>query len=125
MRDLNCEVADNASTLIDQDDRRRIARVPTHFGLMYSGMDSGRMLIGDGMAMDLSEEGVGICGNRLVKAGMELAIFVDLPGIEEPVCLSEGRVLWVAGRRFGVQILTVKIDAQNQLRCFLRRHQSA
>jgi hypothetical protein len=125
MRDRTCEVADNASTLIDQDDRRRIVRVPTHFGLMYSGMDSGRMLIGDGMATNLSEDGVGICGNRLVKAGMELAIFVDLPGAEEPVCLSEGRVLWVAGRRFGVQLLTVKIDAQNQLRCFLRSRHSA
>jgi hypothetical protein len=125
MRDRICEVADNASTLINQDDRRRIVRVSTQFGLLYSGMDSGRMLIGDGMATNLSEEGVCIYGNRLVKPGMELALFVDLPGTEEPVCLSEGRVLWVAGRQFGVQLHTVKIDAQNQLPCFLRNHQSA
>lgn len=113
------ELATGAPELIVQDERRRIIRVPAQFGLMYSGMDSGQMLIGNGMATNLSEGGIGIYGNRLVKPGMELALFVDLPGSEEPVCISEGRVSWVAGRRFGVQLVTVKLDAQNQLRSFL------
>jgi hypothetical protein len=124
MRDRILETADNAPALINQDDRRRIVRVPAQFGLMYSGMDSGHMLIGDGMVTNLSEGGIGICGNRLVKPGMELALFVDLPGAEDPVCLSEGRVLWVAGRKFGVQLLTVPVDAQHQLRSFLWGHHS-
>ena len=124
MRDRILETADNAPALINQDDCRRIVRVPAQFGLMYSGMDSGHMLIGDGMVTNLSEGGIGICGNRLVKPGMELALFVDLPGAEDPVCLSEGRVSWVAGRKFGVQLLTVPVDAQHQLRSFLWGHHS-
>jgi PilZ domain len=124
MRDRSLELADNASTLLVQDDRRRIVRIPAQFGLMYSGIDSGRMLIADGMVTNLSEGGIGICGNRLVKPGMELALFVDLPGAEDPVCISEGRVSWVAGRRFGVQLLTVKRDAHNQLRSLLWNHHS-
>lgn len=118
MTDRNFELTDDASPLIVQDDRRRIVRVPAQFRLMYSGMDSGQMLIGDGIVTNLSEGGIGICGNRLVKPGMELALFVDLPGLEEPVCISEGRVSWVAGRRFGAQLVTVKLDAHNQLRFF-------
>lgn len=124
MRDRILETADNTPALINPDDRRRIMRVPAQFGLMYSGMDSGHMLIGDGMVTNLSEGGIGICGNRLVKPGMELALFVDLPGAEDPVCLSEGRVSWVAGRKFGVQLLTVPVDAQHQLRSFLWGHHS-
>lgn len=124
MRDRILETADNTPALISPDDRRRIMRVPAQFGLMYSGMDSGHMLIGDGMVTNLSEGGIGICGNRLVKPGMELALFVDLPGAEDPVCLSEGRVSWVAGRKFGVQLLTVPVDAQHQLRSFLWGHHS-
>jgi len=124
MRDRILETADNAPALINQDDRRRIVRVPAQFGLMYSGMDSGHMLIGDGMVTNLSESGIGICGNRLVKPGMELALFVDLPGAQDPVCLSEGRVLWVTGRKFGVQLLTVQGNAQCQLRSFLWSHHS-
>lgn len=122
MRDRILETADNAPMLRNQDDRRRIVRVPAQFGLMYSGMDSGHMLIGDGMVTNLSESGIGICGNRLVNPGMELALFVDLPGIEDPVCLSEGRVSWVVGRTFGVQLLTVQVDARHQLRSFLWSH---
>ncbi len=122
MRNRTMELATDIPELIAQQNRRRIVRVPAQFGLMYSGMDSGQMLIGDGMVTNLSEGGIGICGNRLVKPGMDLALFVDLPGSEDPVCISEGRVSWVAGRRFGVQLVTVKLDAHNQLRFFLWNH---
>jgi PilZ domain-containing protein len=119
MVDRRMELAQQASSLTAQDDRRLIMRVPAQFGLMYSGIDAGRMLIGDGRVTNLSEGGIGIYGNRLVTPGMELALFVDLPGSADPVCISEGRVSWVTGRRFGVQLLTVKLDAHNQLRFFL------
>lgn len=119
MRDRSLELADNASILLVQDDRRRIARITAQFRLMYSGMESGQMLIGDGIVTNLSKNGIGILGNRHVKPGMELALFVDLPGSEDPVCISEGRVLWVAGRRFGVELLNMTLEASNQLRFFL------
>ena len=100
-------------------DRRHGNRTPALFSLLYSGMDTGRMLIGDGVATDLSPGGIGIRGNRSVIPGMEMALFVDLPGVEEPLCIAQSRVSWVAGRRFGVELGTLKIEEKNHLQFFL------
>jgi hypothetical protein len=90
--------------LLGQSDRRHGSRTPTLFSLLYSGMDSGQILMGEGVTTNLSPSGIGIRGDRLVKPGMELALFVDLPGVEEPLCLAQSRVSWVEGRRFGVEL---------------------
>ena len=87
----------------DQSDRRQKNRTPTIFTLLYSGMDSGQMLIADGVVTNLSTNGVGIRGNRSVALGMELSLFVDLPGAEEPLC---------------------KLEDMNHLRLFLWDHNS-
>jgi hypothetical protein len=105
----------------NQDDsarsnRRLTERIPTEFSVMYSGMRTGHMLMGNGMVANLSDRGIGICGNRLVIQGMELALFIDLPGAEEPVCIAQSRVSWVSGRRFGVEMLSPTSEAHNQLR---------
>lgn len=103
----------------ERANRRRIRRAPALLSLIYSGMDSGEMLIGDGAVTNLSERGVGIRGNRLVKRGMDLSLFVDLPDADEPVCVAHARVLWVNGRRFGVEVIRIDIKEDNQLRYFL------
>lgn len=102
-----------------QSDRRHGSRTPALFSLLYSGMDSGQMLMGDGIVTNLSPSGIGISGNRSVQPGMELALFVDLPGVGEPLCIAQSRVSWVAGRRFGVELGTLKFEEQNHLRFFL------
>ena len=102
-----------------QSDRRHGSRTPALFSLLYSGMDSGQMLMGDGVVTNLSASGIGIRGNRSVQPGMELAFFVDLPGVGEPLCIAQSRVSWVAGRRFGVELETLKVEEQNHLRFFL------
>jgi hypothetical protein len=71
------------------------------------------------MVTNLSERGIGIRGNRLVKPGMDLSLFVDFPGSEEPVCIVHSRVLWVSGRRFGVEMLKINMAENNRLRFFL------
>jgi PilZ domain len=119
MRNRALERGSSALTPATSDDRRRIARTAAQFRLMYSGTESGQMLIGDGVVTNLSKNGIGILGNRLVKPGMELALFVDLPGSEDPVCISEGQVSWVAGRRFGVELINMTLEASNQRRLFL------
>ena len=98
-----------------QSDRRHGSRTPALFSLLYSGMDSGQMLIGDGVVTNLSPGGIGICGNRSVTPGMEMALFVDLPGVKEPLCIAQSRVSWVAGRRFGVELGTLKLEEKNHL----------
>ena len=108
----------------DQSDRRQKNRTPTIFTLLYSGMDSGQMLIADGVVTNLSTNGVGIRGNRSVALGMELSLFVDLPGAEEPLCIGQSRVSWVEGRHFGVELGAMKLEDMNHLRLFLWDHNS-
>jgi hypothetical protein len=89
---------------------------------MYSGMYDGRMVMGSGLVSDISQAGIGIHGNHIVKLGMDLSLFIDLPGVEEPVCIAESRVIWVCGRRFGVEMIAPKLDVQNQLRFYVWNH---
>ena len=104
------------------DNRRGTERVPAQFSLMYSGMSDGRMLIGNGVVSNVSKSGIGILGNQLVKHGMDLSLFIDLPGIEEPICIAETRVSWVSGRRFGVEMIAPKLEVQNELRFYVWNH---
>lgn len=103
----------------NQSDRRHRSRTPTIFTLLYSGMDSGQMLIADGVATNLSANGIGIRGNRLVELGMELSLFIDLPGMEEPLCIGQSLVSWVEGRHFGVKLGAMKSEDMNHLQLFL------
>jgi len=105
-----------------EDNRRGTERVPAQFSLMYSGMSDGRMLIGNGVVSNVSKAGIGILGNHPVKHGMDLSLFIDLPGIEEPICIAETRVSWVSGRRFGVEMLAPKLEVQNALRFYVLNH---
>ena len=101
-----------------QSNRRHGNRTPTIFSLLYSGMNDGQILMGDGVVTNLSPNGVGIRGSCLVRPGMELALFVDLPGVEEPLCIAQSRVSWVEGRRFGVELGPLKLEEKNHLRFF-------
>jgi hypothetical protein len=73
-----------AAKFSGQSERRHSSRTPTFFSLLYSCMDSGQMLIGDGVVSDLSSRGIGIRGNQLVAPGVTVTLFIDLPGVEEP-----------------------------------------
>ena len=100
-------------------DRRHGNRTPALFSLLYSGIGAGQMLIGDGMVTNLSPGGIGIRGNRSVTSGMEVALFIDLPGLKEPLCLAQSRVSWVAGPRFGVELGFLKLEEKKHLHVFL------
>lgn len=108
-----------AAKLSGQSDRRHGNRTPTLFSLIYSGMETGQMLVGDGIVTDLSSSGIGIRGNQLVTPGMEVTLFIDLPGMEEPFCITQSRVSWVEGSRFGVEMDTLTFEEKNHLRFFL------
>ncbi|OAI45910.1 hypothetical protein AYO43_07375 [Nitrospira sp. SCGC AG-212-E16] len=102
-----------------QSDRRYGNRTPALISLLYSGMGAGQMLIGDGMVTNLSPCGVSIRGNRSVTPGMEVALFIDLPGLKEPLCVAQNRVSWVAGCRFGVELGPLKSEEKKHLHVFL------
>lgn len=119
MKAHRAELLSSEPTPAAQTNRRHDSRTPTIFSLFYSGMNAGQMLMGDGIVTNLSPSGIGIRGNRAVKPGMEVALFVDLPGVEEPLCIGQSRVSWVAGRRFGVELGTLKLEEKSHLRFFL------
>lgn len=102
-----------------QSDRRHGDRTPALFSLLYSGMGTGQMLIGNGMVTNLSPCGIGIRGNRSVTRGMEVALFIDLPGLKEPLCIAQSRVSWTAGCRFGVELGILKLEEKKHLHFFL------
>jgi hypothetical protein len=122
MREASIEHGRRPASTASDDNRRGTERVPAHFSLMYSGMHDGRMLIGNGVVSNVSKSGIGILGNHLVKLGMDLLLFIDLPGIEEPICIAECRVSWVSGRRFGVEMIAPKLEVQNELRFYVWNH---
>ena len=119
MRSHTATPVTTVAELPGESDRRHGSRTPALFSLLYSGMDAGRMLIRDGVVTDLSPGGIGIRGNRSVTPGMAMALFVDLPGVEEPVCIAQSRVSWVSGRRFGVELGALKLEEKNHLQFFL------
>ena len=95
-----------------QSDRRHDSRTPALFSLLYSSMDDGQILIGDGIVTNLSPGGIGIRGNRSVTPGMRVALFVDLLGMPEPTCMAHSRVSWVAGHRFGVELESPEVGGE-------------
>ena len=102
-----------------QSNRRHGNRMPTLFSLLYSGMGTSQMLIGDGVATDLSSSGIGIRGNQSVTPGMEITLFIDLPGMEEPFCITQSRVSWIDGCRFVVEMEALTLEEKNYLRFHL------
>lgn len=122
MRRASTDQAPRTTDKRSDDNRRGTERVPTVFSLMYSGMYNGRMLIGNGIVCNVSKSGIGIRGNHSVEPGMDLSLFIDLPGVEEPICIAETRVSWVSGRRFGVEMVGPKLALQNELRFYVWNH---
>ena len=101
-------------------DWRSVPRIPVTFGLMYSGLHGSDVLIGDGIVVDLSNDGLGIRGNQPVPVGMELALFLYLPDGEDPLFILEARVAWTRGCQFGVEFMKLSIREGNRLHLFLR-----
>jgi hypothetical protein len=108
-----------AAEFSGQSERRRGSRTPTLFSLLYSCMDSGQMLMGDGAVTDLSSSGIGIRGNQSVTPGVTVTLFIDLPGMEEPFCITQSKVSWVEGCRFGAEMEALTLEEKNYLRFHL------
>lgn len=101
-------------------ERRTIDRTPIAFGLMYSGLDDVNVIMGDGTALDLSSGGLGIQGNRPVKTGMDITLFLYLPDKEEPLFIVQACVAWASGQRFGLRLDKMSAPERNRLHRFLK-----
>jgi hypothetical protein len=112
-------IATAVAKLPGHSDRRHGSRTPTFFSLFYSYMDSSQTLIGDGIVTDLSSSGIGIRGNRSVAPGMNVTLSIDLPKMDKPFSITQSRVSWAEGCRFGVKIKTLTLEEKNYLRFYL------
>lgn len=93
---------------------RRSERVTVSCHLTYSGFTENLLLVGEGTAVDISQEGLGIEGNQPVEDGMRLTLCLALPDDEGPILIDEVRVVWVKGSRFGVE--SILIDPRSRIR---------
>lgn len=93
---------------------RHSERVTVSCHLTYSGFTETMLIVGEGTAVDISQEGVGIEGNQPVELGMCLTLCLALPDDEGPLLIDEVRVVWVKGSRFGVE--SVLVDRRSRLR---------
>lgn len=110
-------------TAESMDNRRQAPRVGGRYNLTFSGMDEGHMIMGEGVVTDLSREGVGVRGNRFVKPGMHLALFIEMPDSEEHFCIPEARVSWMMGGRFGLKVKSLSLEDQCRLSDLMWMHQ--
>jgi len=110
-------------TAESKENRRQAPRIGGWFSLTFSGMDADHMIMGEGIVTDLSRGGVGVRGNRFVKPGMHLALFIELPDSEEHFCIPDARVSWMMGGRFGLRVETLSLEDQSRLCNFLVMHQ--
>jgi hypothetical protein len=110
-------------TATAKDNRRQAPRVGGRFNLTFSGMDAGHMIVGEGIVTDLSREGVGVRGNRFVKPGMHLALFIELPDSDDHFCIPDARVSWMIGGRFGLRVENLSLEDQSRLCNFLGMYQ--
>jgi hypothetical protein len=93
-----------------QSDRRHGDHTPALCPLLYSGMGTGQMLIGDGIVTNLSSCGIGIRGNQSVTPGREVALFINLPGRRSHCALPRAGSPGWQDSRFGVELGSLKLE---------------
>ncbi len=98
---------------------RRSERVTVSCHLTYSAFTEEMLIVGEGTAIDISKEGVGIEGNQPVELGMRLTLCLALPDDEYPLLIDEVRVVWVKGSRFGVESVLINRRSGQRLDHFL------
>lgn len=103
-------------------EQRRDPRIGAKFKVRYSGMDDQKIVIGHATIVDLSRHGFGLTGSRGLKRGMELAIFLELPESDRPLCIPQVRVLWINGNRCGIQLPAHKIGTMSWMDTLLDCH---
>lgn len=90
--------------------------------ISYTGIAGSRMAMGDNVIRRLSDNAMKIAGDSRVKQGMELALFLEVPGSERPLCIPQVRVLWLKGHRCGMQLPPQKVGTMDWMDALLDCH---
>jgi hypothetical protein len=98
-------------------ERRKEPRIGGQFKVRYSGSDAEKIIMGHATIVDLSRYGFGLQGARGLKPGMELALFLELPDVDDTLCIPQAYVSWIDGRRFGVELRAARDKEPFWLEC--------
>lgn len=109
----------SSHTALTGVEQRRDPRIGARFKVRYSGTDDQKIVIGHATIVDLSRHGFGLTGIRGLKQGMELALFLELPESDHPLCIPQVRVLWISGNRCGMQLPPQKIGTMDWMDALL------
>lgn len=109
----------SSHTALAEAEQRRDPRIGARFKVRYSGTDDQKIVIGHATIVDLSRHGFGLTGIRGLKQGMELALFLELPESDHPLCIPQVRVLWISGNRCGMQLPPQKIGTMDWMDALL------
>ena len=112
----------SSKTALAGAERRRDPRIGGTFKVRYSGAEDQKIVMGHATIVDLCRHGFGLTGARGLKQGMELALFIELPEAERPLCIPQVRVLWIDGQRCGIQLPPQKIGTMDWMDALLDCH---
>lgn len=103
---------------VQATDRRAAQRVAVQLMAHFSATDSFQH-VGNGMALDLSENGCKLCSTRPLPIGSFWDLGLTIHKTSPPILISEVRVVRVAGQEYGIEFPRVKARERTRLRHFL------
>ena len=93
---------------------RCVPRIPLQASINYLTPE----IIGKGLAIDVSREGLRIESQDPVHIGMRLALVLYLSNDQEPVMIEDATVQWAIGSHFGVKFVKWSTNAEARLNNF-------
>lgn len=57
-----------------------------------------------------------MCSEEWVEPGMRVVLHIHLPEQYSPITVDSAEVVWVLGRKFGVEFLRMGLEARERLR---------
>ena len=93
---------------------RCVPRIPLQASINYLTPE----IIGKGLAIDVSREGLRIESQDPVHIGMRLALVLYLSNDQEPVMIEDATVQWAIGTHFGVKFVKWSTNAEARLNNF-------
>ena len=93
---------------------RCVPRIPLQASINYLTPE----IIGKGLAIDVSREGLRIESQDPVHIGMRLALVLYLSNDQEPVMIEDATVQWAIGTHFGVKFVKRSTNAESRLNDF-------
>ena len=93
---------------------RCVPRIPLQASISYLTPE----IMGKGLAIDVSREGLRIESQDPVHMGMRLALVLYLSNDQEPVMIEDATVQWAIGTHFGVKFVKWSTNAEARLNNF-------